>query len=279
MHVGRRVIGVIVALVLALVGTLALVSYVRNAADRAKAGETEVQVLVASSAIAAGTPANMLNSMVEAQSVAQKNVPEGAIAKLDSLEGLVAAADIFPGEQLVAQRFVEPSGYASRGIGVEVPEDMVELTIQLNAERTVGGIVAPGQRVTIIVTFDVNDPGATMYLTPDNELVPLPDTGNQDSSLVPGMADTLLHHVLVTAVQESESNFATQQERSEARLTAPPGGALSVTFALRPFDAERLVFAREFGDIWLALERESVPSQRDPSKEFDNLFTDESVAG
>ena len=275
---GRRAIGVVVALVLALTGTVALISYVQKAADRAQAGETEVQVLVASSRIPAGTPSDHLNSLVEAKSVARKSVPEGAVGNLDTLEGLIASADIFPGEQLVTQRFVEPGNYVNRGLGVELPDDMLELTVQLSSERTIGGILTPGQRVAILVTFNVNEPGTKLGLNEDGELISLPGDDGEISP-VSGMTDTLLHHVLVTAVQESGANYSTQQERSEARLSAPPGGSLSVTFALRPYDAERVVFARQFGDIWLALERDTVSPQRDPAKEFDNLFVDESVAG
>lgn len=62
----RKVVGIVVALLLATVGTVALVSYVRTAEQRAQAGEELVEVYVVNGTIkagtsAAGTPGNRLD--------------------------------------------------------------------------------------------------------------------------------------------------------------------------------------------------------------------------
>ena len=53
----RRLIGLVLAILLAAGGTFVLVSYVRGAEDRALAGEQSVEVLVVDRPIAKGTAA------------------------------------------------------------------------------------------------------------------------------------------------------------------------------------------------------------------------------
>lgn len=268
---GRKVVGLGAAVVLALAGTLALFTYVRSAADRARSGEEEVQVLVALAPIAAGTPTENLSGLVELRSIPAKVVPEGAIATLDPVQGLVTSTDIIPDEEILISRFAAAANFSERGAGVEVPPDMLELTIQLAPQRVIGGILSPGQRVAVIATFSSVDGTPEVAIDEDGNVVPLPSDGPQG-----GVTEILLHNVLVTAIQE-EAQFATPQDRTAARLTTPPEGSIGVTVALRPFDAERLVFLQEFGSTWLALERETVPTGKDSRKSSENIFDDEAA--
>ena len=54
----RRTVGIVAAIVLALLGTMGLVGYVQGAKDDAVAGEKLVKVYVASDKIPAGTSAD-----------------------------------------------------------------------------------------------------------------------------------------------------------------------------------------------------------------------------
>ncbi len=47
-----------------------------------------------------------------------------------------------------------------------------------------------------------------------------------------------------------------------------------VTLALPPFDAERLIFTAEFGNIWLAIERETVPDGNEPGQSIGSVLLD-----
>src|SRR5690349_9218177 len=112
----RRMMGVIAAVVLGAIGTFVLVAYVRDAEDRAVAGERMVGVIVASSDIASGTAAEDLGSVTKSERVPEKVRNESAITSLDDVKGLVASTDIVPGEVLLKDRFASP-GQVTKGVG------------------------------------------------------------------------------------------------------------------------------------------------------------------
>src|SRR5207245_11578573 len=84
----RRMMGVIAAVVLGAIGTFVLVAYVRDAEDRAVAGERMVGVIVASANVDAGTAAEDLGTVTKPERVPQKVRSHGAITSLDEVKGL-----------------------------------------------------------------------------------------------------------------------------------------------------------------------------------------------
>ncbi len=270
----RRLIGIVAALLLALLGTVALVAYVGNAEERALAGEQLVEVYVVTTPIASGTAADDLESYVAVEQVPTKVQAVGAVNSLPGLAGRVAAVDLFPGEQLVASRFIERSEFADRMAGVEIPEDMIEVTIELDAQRAVGGLLEPGQTVAVLASFEPFQLSATVVEV-DGEEVALPAAvADEVAGSTPNSTDLLLRKVLVTAVQEPLNRSFNDDEEAE-RLTTAPEKTVFVTMAVNPFDAERLVFTAEFGEVWLAIERETVPETKDPIQTRGSVYLDE----
>ena len=121
----RRAIGILGAVAVAALGILLLVGYVRGAEDRALAGEELADVLVVDLPIAQGTPASNLTPFVRLEQVPMKVRAEGGIADLATLVDLVAATDLFPGEQLVASRFVTAESL-EKDTRIEIPADALE---------------------------------------------------------------------------------------------------------------------------------------------------------
>src|SRR4051812_29900277 len=101
----RRWIGLAAAAMLALLGTLVLVSYVQSAKDKAVAEEQLVPVLVADAKIDKGTAAKDLGGKVKQIDVPANARVDGAVTSLDELKDLNAAADVLSGEQLTKARF------------------------------------------------------------------------------------------------------------------------------------------------------------------------------
>jgi len=89
--------------------------------------------------------------------------------------------------------------------------------------------------------------------------------------MTPNETDVLLRKVLVTAVQEPETRVEGQ---SDDRLTTAPGTTVFVTLAVSPVDATRVVFAAEFGELWLAIERDSVPESSIPGQTRGSVLLD-----
>jgi pilus assembly protein CpaB len=261
----KKVLGVIGAFVLALVGTMLLVSYVSRAEDRALAGEELVEVYVVNESVGAGTPAAELTDAVVVEKVPEKVRASTAVTDLADLEGLVTSVDLDPGEPLLSSRFVAPQAFEVRPEGVSAPSGMVEVTVALAAERAVGGLVAPGQTVAVISSFEPfeTDPGVVEV---NGEAVALPvEISSQTPLQSPNTSHLILHKVLVTSVQidpnqggVTSSNDDDDDEENAGPAEAP-GGELLVTLAVTPADAERLVFTAEFGHVWLAAEGPEVP--------------------
>ena len=258
----RKVIGIMMALVLAAVGTIALVTYVKSAEERAQAGEELVEVYVVSETVPAGTPASELNDSVTIQLVPAKVQAANSVQSLQGLDTQVTSVELVPGEQLVQTRFVNPADFASREVGVIVPPGKVELTLQLEPQRAIGGLLQPGDTVAVVASFEPFELTASVVEV-DGEEIAIPDTVAESvNAKTPNASGLILRKVLVTAVQETPNRAGTVGGRDDEevdRLEVAPDGALYVTMAVDPADAERLVFTQEFGRVWLAQERSDVP--------------------
>lgn len=260
----RKIIGVVTALVLALVGTVALVAYVSTAEDRALEGEELVEVYVVTQRIPAGTPGSEVDEFVTIEQVPVKVQAAGAVDNLPSIANRIAGVELLPGEQLLDSRFVSPADVTDRAAGVVVPDDLVEVTIQLDPARAIGGLVEPGQQVAVFASFEPFDL-APAVVTVDGEEVALPDAvAVEVEGKTPNATDTILRRILVTAVQEApDRTFSGDEDQETSRVETAPIADLLVTLAVSPADAERIIFTAEFGLVWLALDGDAVPIEPD----------------
>jgi pilus assembly protein CpaB len=239
----RTIIGVVVAVTLAAVGTLFLLGFVRGAEDRALAGQETSEVLVVTTSVVKGTAAADLSTSVSTERVPAKVRAKGSVADLEDLKGQVTAVDLVPGEQLVAARFLTPA-QLEEASEVEVPEGLQEVTISLEPQRAVGGQIASGDTVGLFASF-------------------APDVSPYNSKLI-------LHKLLVTNVQVEQLPVEPVEGETE-KASGPdlaPTGNLLVTLAVDVAQAERTVFSAEHGTIWLSAEPEAAKEDgsqlRDP---------------
>lgn len=234
----HRSLAMVGAIVLALIGTFTIVSYVQGADDRALAGESVVKVLVVQEQIPPGTPAVDLGDRVALEPVAEKVKADGAITNVKQLGSQVASATLVPGEQIVEARFVAASAYRASGTAVTVPEGLLQTTVALDPQRAVGGVLSPGAKVAVVASF----------------------TDPDQSSII-------LHKVLVTNVQlaEDQDDGSTNTDNADSSTQAKPGeaptGELLVTLALDAAAVERVVFAAEHGTLWLSLDPASASEE------------------
>jgi len=214
----RKLIGIIASVVLAAVGTSLLVAYVRTAEDRALVGEEAVGVLVVTETIPKGTRAEDVTAKVRTEQVPAKVVAQGAVADLRALNGLVAGGDLLPGEQLVQSRFAAAAA-ATAGLATPAPGSLT-VTVAMDALRALGGRVRTGDSVGVVASFE--EPETTRLIL---QKVPVTDVRTEAGVAVTGKAD------------------------------APPVvGQLWVTLAMDAPSVERVVFAAEYGTLWLAWE-------------------------
>ena len=98
----RRIIGIVAAMLLALVGTVSLVGYVRSAKDKAVAEEALVDVYVVDEFVPKGAEPDTIKSSVSIEQVPSRLKQAGAITDLEAVGDQVAATDLQPGDQLLA---------------------------------------------------------------------------------------------------------------------------------------------------------------------------------
>ncbi|WP_409333110.1 Flp pilus assembly protein CpaB [Trujillonella humicola] len=223
----RRLLAALAALLLAAVGAVVLLAYVRGADERALEGVQAVEVLVVDEPVPAGTSGEELEDLVRTTLVPAKTAVEGRVTDLDQLAGLVADVDLEPGEQLLAARFVDPEQLTAPD-AVAVPEGMQEISVLLEPQRVVGGRLAAGDTVGVYLSLVFQDGTATTH--------------------------AVQHQVLVTRVQGAAT---VGEDGTQTAATGAGGPApLMVTLAVVARDAEQIVYGQEHGTLWLSLEPE-----------------------
>lgn len=238
-----RIIGAVIALVLAVVGGVVLFLYVRGADQRALGGAELVEVYVVTEAIPAGSDAATVAERIEVDELPAMAVLDDRVTSLDQLEGLVVTADLVPGEQLIRARFEDPDLFAAHG-DVPVPEGFQEVTVALPVQRVVGGAINPGSEVGIVVSIG-RDGGTTQFV---------------------------FNRVLVTRVQGGTTYVPSSDEEESA-----PVSAFMVTFALSAPDIEKIVWAAELQEdgaagIWLTLQPDATVTDGSRPVTGDNIL-------
>lgn len=224
-------------MIVAIIGTVLLVSYVQNADKRALADTETETVYVVEKAIAAGTGVDKMADAVVKKEVPKLAIAAAAVTDLSDVDQKVTAVALMPGEQLLSTRLVDADAYLGPS-RVQVPAGMQELTLKLPIERVVGGKITAGDTVGVFLSVE-------------------------DSSAKSGGTQLTFHKVLVTAAQFSNGSAAKSQdapveeEKSAgalAKKTDSSDGTYLITLARNSADAERIVFATEFGSVYLSKE-------------------------
>ncbi|WP_461164815.1 Flp pilus assembly protein CpaB [Arthrobacter sp. R4-81] len=243
-----RLLGGIAALLVAIIGTVLLVSYVQNADRRALANTETELVYIVEKPIAAGTTVDMLTNSVVKKEIPKLALASATVTDLNELGDKVTAVSLQPGEQLLSTRMVDANSLVGPS-RVQVPEGLQEITLKLPIERVVGGSVKAGDTVGVFVSLqDATKNAATGETVSTTE-------GTQ----------LTFHKVLVTAAQYSNGSAAKSQsnpedgekaagETTSAKKETSSDGTYLITLARNSADAERIVFATEFGKVYLSKE-------------------------
>jgi len=233
----RRVLAVVLAGALAVIGALAVLAYARGADERAIADQRPTTVLIVTRDIPRGTAATEIGGSVRSAVVPATAVASGAVTDLAEIAGRVAAVDLVPGEQLLAGRFVTEDALDPADETL-VPPGLQEISFLVQMERVIGGRIAPGDLVAVFATFD----GRVADAQSDAEGLLIPRT----------VSALLVDRLLVTNVQYTSAPTA-PIAGSDPAAPVVPSGDLVVTFAVDTATAERLTFAFDQGRVRLAL--------------------------
>src|SRR3978361_169417 len=124
----RRKVLLLVAAVIAALGTLLVFFYVNGADSRADQRYDAVTVLKAVQQIEPGAAAEAAQAAgkIETSAVARKDLLVGAINGLDPISGKVAVSTIYPGEQIVSSKF-GAAGAATAASALTIPKGKIAI--------------------------------------------------------------------------------------------------------------------------------------------------------
>ncbi len=240
----RRILAVMIAIVLATVGTGAVYLYVHNADQRAIAGQKARTVLVADKRIPAGTTGKLIRTggYLRTVSMPAATVPDDALDQVNAdLDNLVVTADVQKGQLLLRAMF--GSQTAGTG-GLRIPEGMVAIAARVKNDAFGPGQIRAGSRVAVFLTYTPLD---------DAHRTVIAAGGVDQGRAVNSVTRLLLANVEVLAVVTTKQD-TTSRSTSGGSASGGGGDEVVITFAVTQLDAERLAHAVALeGEINVAL--------------------------
>src|SRR4051794_29698157 len=153
-----RIIGIVVASVLAVAGLFVLLVYVGGADSRALAQGQMTSVYVVKKDVPSGTPSSQLVRYIGVQKVPAVGAIPGRVQNLASISGFVTTTKLVKGEQLIRSRFAPLAATATGDEGLGIPKGYEALSIALPPERELGTKIQKGDRVGVIATAYTQNP-------------------------------------------------------------------------------------------------------------------------
>jgi pilus assembly protein CpaB len=223
----RRRILLVVAVVVALLGTALVYLYVRGADARANDRFDTVNVLRAVAPIEAGETIDdaQANGKLALEPVASDYLLPNYQTSVESLSGSVAIVPILPGEQITSDKFGKTAPSGGTG-GLVIPKGMLAISVSLTDTGRVAGFVNPGTRVAIFLN------GV--------------DSSGQNFSRL------LLEDVGVIAVG-STTTTQTTTTTAEGTQTTEVLPRTLMTLALEQGDAEKVLLSQDTGELAFAV--------------------------
>ena len=236
----RRVLTIGLALLLAAIGTGAVLAYVGGANARAIAGLKAVTVLVARQQIPSGTLAGAAqqDGALRAEKLPAQSLPPDAVGSITAdLSSLVMSSDVMPGQVLLRSMLV-PAAQVSGGLAI--PAGLVAVTIALCLPEAVAGYVAAGSHVAIFDTASSQSTGSQASCGSSGQ--------SQAGSTV--QTRVVLPEVQVLSVGPAASGQAGSPATSAGSQSQD---SVLLTLAVDQADAERVIQLTETGRPYLAL--------------------------
>jgi pilus assembly protein CpaB len=243
---GRRTVLLIVAALIATVGTSLVFLYVRGVEARAADQYDAVEVLQAVDVINPGESLAQAQAAGKIQmgTVGEAQVLTGATTSIADMGDQVALTTVYPGEQIITSKF----GSAGDQKVLTIPDGKMAISINLTDPARVAGFVNPGAEVAIFTSADA---GAM---------------GNNDSA-----TRLLLPRVQVIGVGTTTVVSTTTTDQTGAQTTEQLPRTL-LTLAVDQADAEKIIFAARNSEVSFALLTDESKVKPGPGVTSDSVF-------
>jgi len=241
----RRRILLVAAVLVAALGAVMVFLYVQGADSRAEERFDTVEVLKATAIIEPGETiedAKAAGKLALAE-VTQDQLLNGYLTNTDGIAGTKAMQTIYPGEQIVSDKF--GAGVAA-GSALPIPDDKIAISVNLTDPSRVAGFVNPGSEVAIFLTgTDEGDGSAYSRL--------------------------LLPRVSVLGVGNTTPVSTTTTDETGASTTEQLPRTL-LTISVDQRQAEKVLYAQGNGELAFGLLTESSLVNPGEAMTFDLLF-------
>lgn len=227
-----------IAVIFALLASVITYNYIDNIEQKSNVVIPSEEVVVAKVTIPAETEITM--DMLELKSFEIDQVPPSSYGSANEIIGQVTKETIYSGEPIIHERIADEN-YKKNHLSYSVPEGYRAVTLQYNPVMGVGNFIQPGDYVDVIGTYDEN-------ISPTDADV----------------SKVILQNVLVLAVGANTGIDLEQKNATDIQ---------TITLAVTPIEAEKLVFTEEKGSVRLMLRplnEESKPATPGASKT--NIF-------
>ena len=276
-----RILLLILAIIFGLAAVFGVMFYVNNLrATLEKEGE-KVDVLVATQDIIKDTTVEEIISkkLVEVKKIPLRYVVTGYMVSLDKYPDYFVSNQISKGEQITPVKFIKPSDIT---FSFEVPKGMVAISIPFNEVVGVSNLLTVGDKVNVIATFQGEQQQQaqqqdTSVQTADTSGTQSNAASNGEAAVVTGTTKTVLWNIEIlyigAKVTINELSATNKGLLSSSGSSNEPVEIKTVTLAVTPEQAEKLVFSEELGTVWLALlPVGGVEETGTPGRTLDNIF-------
>lgn len=222
--------GTVVAggIAVALLGMLLVFVYAGRVKAGAGLGSTSTGgAFVATSDIPVGTRWEDMTGALQKKDVPSDLRPATAVSSATQLNGKSSAQRITKGQIITSAQFnVSSSG------GLDIPSGQNAVTINLGVPQGVARYIQPGSEANVYATYKLL-PGV---VKPEDATL---------TKLVLSNIKVLANEIKLPSTEEAQAAAAAGQ--------AAPQGEILLTVAVTPDQAEKLIFAKENGSVWLGL--------------------------
>lgn len=217
--VNKKVI--LIAVIMALVTTFMMYFYINNMTSKPKDVVEKVSVFVAAKTLP--VKHKIAQGDIREELVDREYLNARAIRSRNDIVGKLAKDTIIEGEQILKERLVSDD---KTDLVYNVPEGKRAVSINVNEQIQVANMIRPGDYIDIIASFDKEE---------------LEDGSNR--IIYPRISKTVLQNILILALGR-------EQTVVEGKTPEMPA---TVTLAVTPGDAEKLVYITEYASVRMAL--------------------------
>ncbi len=219
---------IIIAVVIGIITVFALNYYIQDLYSDSPAMVSSAPTNVVVARVTIPEHTRITADMVSMESISADAVHPEALKNTQAAVGGISRSEIVRGEQVLGNRVATEERRAS--LSYRIPENLRGITIPVGEVSGVSGYVSPGDKVDVLVTYNIFDDEAEAEAA----------GGEHDDTLT---VYTVLQNIMVLATGQ----FTKEADDEERRVVG------NVTLAVTPEQAEVLTFAYHEGSFHLTL--------------------------